>query len=91
MTQVGARQLRQWASELLRRGEAGETFEVTDHGRPVALLGPLRERRPLDRLRASGDLEPAREALADLPEPLELPRGHERPSKVLARLRRHER
>lgn len=91
MSRVGVRELRQRASELLRRVEAGETFEVTDRGRPVALLGPLRDRRPLDRLRGSGDLEPARAQIEDLPEPLPLKRGQERPSKVLERLRRDER
>lgn len=38
MTSVGVRALRQRASELLRRVEAGETIEITDRGRPVALL-----------------------------------------------------
>ncbi|WP_214444170.1 type II toxin-antitoxin system Phd/YefM family antitoxin, partial [Mycobacterium tuberculosis] len=41
MTSVGVRALRQRASELLRRVEAGETIEITDRGRPVALLSPL--------------------------------------------------
>lgn len=91
MTQVGVRELRQRASELLRRVEAGETFEVTDRGRPVAVLCPLRDRSPLDQLRASGDLEPGRADMSDLPEPLKLARGQEAPSIVLARLRRDER
>ncbi|MFA5787849.1 MAG: type II toxin-antitoxin system prevent-host-death family antitoxin [Actinomycetota bacterium] len=91
MSTVGVRELRQRASELLRRVEAGETFEVTDRGRPVALLGPLRDQSPLDRLRACGDLDPGREDMDDLPEPLKLPRGKEGPSKVLERLRRDER
>lgn len=90
MTQVGVRELRQRASELLRRVEAGETFEVTDRGRPVAVLGPLRDQSRLDRLRAAGELEPGRD-MNDLPEPLKLPRGKQRPSKVLERLRRDER
>ncbi|HCO03412.1 MAG TPA: prevent-host-death family protein, partial [Actinobacteria bacterium] len=34
MASVGIRELRQRASELLRRVEAGETIEVTDRGRP---------------------------------------------------------
>ena len=52
MASVGVRELRQRASELLRRVQAGETIEVTDHGRPVALLAPLDVGEPLDRLRA---------------------------------------
>jgi prevent-host-death family protein len=91
MDRVGVRELRQRASELLRRVEAGETFEVTDRGRPVAQLSPVRERRPLDRMRESGDLEPGEGHLEDLPAPLKLPRGRELPSQVLARLRTDER
>lgn len=91
MTQVGVRELRQRASELLRRVEAGETFEVTDRGRPVALLAPLPGRGPLDRLRSSGEVTPGSGSLDDLPEPLRLEPGQEPPSSVLTRLRRDER
>lgn len=84
------RELRQRASELLRRVERGETIEITDRGRPVALLSPLPEGSPLEGLRASGDVEPATGDLDDLPPPLPS-RAGELPSAVLARLRRHER
>jgi antitoxin (DNA-binding transcriptional repressor) of toxin-antitoxin stability system len=36
MKSVGVRELRQAASEYLRQVEAGRTFEVIAHGRPVA-------------------------------------------------------
>ena len=91
MTRVGIRELRQRASELLRLVEQGETIEVTDRGRPVALLTPVPEGSVLDRLRASGELEPATRDLADLPPPLVLPPDAELPSQVLARRRRDER
>mgnify|MGYP005863565267 CR=1 FL=1 len=91
MAQVGVRELRQRASEVLRRVEAGETFEVTDRGRPIAILAPLPERGPLERLRASGELAPGRARSEDLPEPITLAPGQETPSSVLARLRRDER
>jgi prevent-host-death family protein len=90
MTSVGVRELRQRASELLRRVEAGESVEITDRGRPVAVLAPLPE-DPLERLLASGDLQAADGDLSDLPEPLPLAPGAEPPSVVLARLRRDER
>ena len=90
MASVGIRELRQRASELLRRVEDGESIEITDRGRPVAVLMPLPS-DPLERLRASGDLEPSTGDLADLPEPLPMPAGAEPPSAVLARLRRDER
>jgi antitoxin (DNA-binding transcriptional repressor) of toxin-antitoxin stability system len=83
--------LRQRASELLRRVEAGESIEVTDRGRPVAVLGPLPGGDPLSRLRAAGDLSEAQGDLSDLPEPLSLPRSAESASSVLARLRHDER
>ncbi len=91
MASTGIRELRQRASELLRRVEAGETIEITDRGRPVAVLAPLPDQRPIDRLRASGDLVPAGSDLKDLPEPLPLGPGQEAPSSLLDRLRRDER
>jgi prevent-host-death family protein len=91
MTTVGVRELRQRASELLRRVEAGETIEVTDRGRPVAVLAPLPAGDPLERLRASGEVIPATGDLEELPEPIPLEDGQELPSVILARLRRDER
>lgn len=91
MTSVGVRELRQRASELLRRVEQGETIEITDRSRPVALLAPLPEGSKLEQMRASGDIESATDVLDDLPDPLQLPVGVESPSEVLARLRRSER
>lgn len=90
MGSVGIRELRQRASELLRRVEDGESIEITDRGRPVAVLGPLPE-DPVERLRASGDLQESGGDLVDLPQPLSLPAGSELPSSVLGRLRRDER
>jgi len=62
MERVGVRELRNQTSALLRRVAAGETVEVTDRGRTVALLvqampgGLARlEREGLLR-RADGDL-----------------------------------
>jgi prevent-host-death family protein len=91
MTTVGVRELRQRASELLRQVEAGETIEITDRGRPVAVLAPLPDRSPIERLTAAGDLLPGQHDLDDLPDPLPLGPGQEPPSGVLARLRRDER
>jgi prevent-host-death family protein len=91
MTSVGVRELRQRASELLRRVAAGETIEVTDRGRPVALLSPLPDGGALEGLRAAGDVAPATKSIADLPKPLPLVPGQEPPSVTLARLRDDER
>jgi prevent-host-death family protein len=52
---VGVRELRQNLSVHLRRVAAGESLEVTDRGRAVAELVPLREpQSPLRRLVESG-------------------------------------
>jgi len=91
MTSVGIRELRQRASELLRLVEQGETVEITDRGRPVALLGPLPEGSPLEQMMAAGELEAAANDPDELPEPMVLPRGTESPSVTLARLRSDER
>jgi prevent-host-death family protein len=91
MVSIGIRELRQRASELLRRVEQGETIEVTDRGRPVALLSPPPDGSPLDRLRALGEIDPATGDLDDLPEPLVLAPGIESPTQALSRLRRNER
>jgi prevent-host-death family protein len=72
MTSVGIRELRQRASELLRRVEAGETIEITDRGRPVAVISPLPEGGPIEQLLATGDLILASRDMGDLPRPLDL-------------------
>jgi prevent-host-death family protein len=91
MTTVGVRELRQRASELLRRVEQGETIEVTDRGRPVAVLAPIPERGSLAELRATGQLDPASGQIADLPAPLPISADGSTASEILAALRRDER
>lgn len=89
MTTIGVRELRQNASEYLRRVEAGETIEVTHRGRPVARLVPLRGARK-DQLIAAGRLRPGRGNLLSVKT---VPRkaGVPLPSKVLEEMRRDER
>src|SRR5262249_16010784 len=97
MATVGVRELRQRASELLRRVEAGESIEVTDRGRPVAILAPLPAGDALKRLRASGGGVPGggeiagRGDIEDLPDPMPLRDRQELPSVILTRLRHDER
>jgi prevent-host-death family protein len=91
MNQVGVRELRQHASRWLRRVAAGESFEVTDRGRPVALLVPIPRREGLDELVASGLARPGEGHLRELGPPLPLPDGARTPSQVLERLRADER
>jgi prevent-host-death family protein len=42
---IPQKELRNNVAEILRRAEAGEEFTVTVAGRPVARLGPERDRR----------------------------------------------
>ena len=91
MTSVGVRELRQRASELLRLVEGGHTIEITDRGRPVALLSPLPTGSALDRMRAAGEIDTATDDPRDLPEPVTLGPGVELPSVTLHRLRHDER
>jgi prevent-host-death family protein len=72
-TSVGVRELRQNLSVYLRRVLRGEAFEVTDRGRPVAVLTPLPDRmEPLARLVAEGRARPATDDLRKLGPPLKL-------------------
>lgn len=73
-SKVGIRALRQNLSVYLRRIHHGERFEVTDRGRPVALLLPLgADPSPLARLVAAGRAtEPTGDLLA-LPPPAGAP------------------
>lgn len=89
MASAGVRELR--ASELLRRVEAGETIQITDRGRPVALLSPTPEGGPYQQMVTSGEIERATRRFDDPPEPVELEPGVELPSVTRARLREHER
>lgn len=66
MERVGVRELRRQASAILRRVAAGETVEITDRGRPVAVL--LRTMPSgLARLEREGLLRRAEADLLDLP------------------------
>lgn len=65
---VGVRELRQNLSVYLERVMVGERLEVTDRGRPVAMLVPLPAASTLvDRLVAEGRAIPASRGLDDLP------------------------
>ncbi len=69
MDRVGIRELRQNLSVYLRLVMKGDSFEVTEHGRPVALLGPLPEGTPLERLVRQGRVRPATRDLLELGPP----------------------
>ena len=91
MRSIGVRELRQQASRYLRAVQAGETIEVTDRGRAVALLIPVTEASRSEQLVVSGRLAPAHGDLLDLGEPLEPMPGAPLPSTALAEARAGER
>ncbi|MBI4593444.1 MAG: hypothetical protein HY728_04455 [Candidatus Rokubacteria bacterium] len=67
---VGVRELRQSLSVYLRRVAGGASFQVTEHGRAVAILAPLPVgSTPLERLVAAGRATPPRGDLRELGAP----------------------
>ena len=82
MERVGVRELRRSASAILRRVAAGETVEVTDRGRPVAILMRTMP-NGLARLEREGLLRRAEMDLLDL-RPIRLPPGATPPSRVVS-------
>ena len=91
MTRIGLRELRQNASEYLRRVEEGESFEVTNRGRVVAELVPP-SLSALERLEREGRITKAKGSHRDWPPPLPAaPPGVPTLSEILAEMRDEER
>jgi len=89
---IGIRELRQHASRYLRLvEERGEPIEITDRGRPVALLSPLPTGSRIEQLAASGRLRRATRPWSSLGPPLEPKSGVPLPSEILAAMRADER
>ena len=82
MERVGVRELRREASAILRRVAAGETIEVTDRGRSVAVLVRAMP-SGLARLEREGLLRRAEGDLLELV-PVCLPPGVAEPSRLVA-------
>jgi prevent-host-death family protein len=90
MERIGVRELRQHASRWLARVAAGETIEITDRGRLVAVLSPPREISARDRLLSEGRLVPARGDLRHI-RPLAADSSRRSLSEELSELRDEER
>lgn len=94
MRKIGVRELRQHTSEWLRQVQQGESFEITDRGRPVALLGPVPD-DPIERMIAEGRLRPATADWREVARELRLPRlptsGMPLPSEILEEERAEDR
>lgn len=68
MVQVGVRALKQNASAVVAEAADGEIVTITDRGRPVAQLGPIRQSR-LQSLLESGQARAPKRKLSDLGQP----------------------
>ncbi|HZU14424.1 MAG TPA: type II toxin-antitoxin system prevent-host-death family antitoxin [Chloroflexota bacterium] len=91
MRQIGVRDLRQNASKWLRCVKEGESFEVTERGRTIAMLVPAPpEMTTIERLIASGQIIPATRDLLDV-KPLPPEPGKPLPSQILEEMRADER
>jgi len=66
MTTVGIRELKQNASAVMALVKTGEVVTVTERGRPVGKISPIRKSR-LDEMIEAGEAIPAKGNLADLP------------------------
>jgi len=89
---VGVRELRQNLSVYLDRVKAGETLDVTEHGQPVAQLGPRRSTPPsiIDQMIADGRVTPATVRPRDIPPPLPNPQPGTSPLSDILRQMREE-
>lgn len=89
--QVGIRELKDTLSSVLHRVQEGEPIEVTDNGRPIARIVPIRPMSATERLAAEGMLVLAPDAETEWPEP-EPARPGERPmSEIVIEMRADER
>ena len=92
-TRIGIRELRQHASVYVDLAEKGYTVDITNRGRLVAQLVPVREPgSPLERLIAAGIVEPAEEGggVGDLEPYPAPPAGRPTASEILGQMRQAE-
>ena len=91
---IGVRELRQHASLYIDLAEKGYSVDITNRGRLVARLVPVREpESPLERLIAAGILEPAEDPgdLLDIEPGPPVPPGQPTASEILQQMREEER
>ncbi|MFT4295799.1 MAG: type II toxin-antitoxin system prevent-host-death family antitoxin [Micropruina sp.] len=66
METITHREMRNRSGEILRRVEAGESFTVSNNGRPVAVIGPPPAGEVLDELVRRGEARPAASGIGAL-------------------------
>lgn len=86
---VGVRELRQNLSVHLERVKAGETLQVTEFGRVVAILAPLPAEKlsPLERMVREGRAIAPTGSLKDRPPPKPAPPGSPSSEEIFEELR----
>lgn len=89
--QVGIRELKDTLSAVLRRVQEGEPIEVTDNGRPIVRMVPIRPMSVTERLVAEGTLILAPDQSDDWPDPEPTPPGERPMSEVVIDMRADER
>jgi prevent-host-death family protein len=90
---VGVRELRQNLSVYLDRVKAGETLVVTEHGEPVARLGPPPKDSIIDQMIADGRITPATRDHRRATMPPPMPDDYDGPTatEILLQMREEER
>jgi prevent-host-death family protein len=90
MSEVGIRALKQNASKVVARAKAGESITITEHGKPVARLVPIRKTRMEELIEAGLAIPPTRD-IRDLPPPAPRRDGEPTASEELEQMRQEER
>jgi len=91
MKSIGVQELRENASKYLHEVQRGESFQITQRGRPVALLRPVANRDRLEELEAQGRVRPGNgKSVLDI-KPVKLKKGQRPLSEILLRMRNEER
>jgi prevent-host-death family protein len=91
---IGIRELRQHASVYVDLVEKGQTVDITNRGRLVARLVPVRDvESPLERLIAAGIIQAAQDPgrLLDIEPAPAVPEGQPSASEILLKMREEER
>lgn len=88
---VGIRELKDTLSAVLRRVQEGEPVEVTDSGRPIVRMVPIRPTSATERLAAEGILVLAPDRDADWPDPEPTQPGERPMSEIVIEMRADER
>jgi prevent-host-death family protein len=89
--QVGVRELKDKLSAVLHRVQEGEPIEVTDNGRPIVRMVPIRPASVTDRLLAEGTLVLALDRDGEWPDPEPTSQGDRPMSEIVIEMRADER